>query len=87
MTALKTYHPIDCNLYDYLEEAATQKRTVEIIYSLKSDQISSISGVVIDLYSKNKAEYLKLDNGLEIRLDKIDSFNGKDFRKGNGCSV
>lgn len=64
------YTPIDCNLYDRYEAAATLKQRVRL------DLVdgSTVEGVIVDLFHKGKAECLRLDDGMEIRLDRIVSF-------------
>ena len=36
----------------------------------------SVSGIIVDLYAKEGAEYLKLNDGTVIRLDRLVSING-----------
>ena len=81
---MDTYKPINCNLYDYLEEAVTLKKKNVIL--LKSDSGPQIiNGQVVDLFSKDKVEYLKMKKGLIIRLDTIQHFNDIDFSKDPTC--
>lgn len=63
----KTYAPIDCNLYDRYEAAATLKRTVV----LTTDTGEEAQGVITDLFIRDRIEWLRLSDGMEIRLDRI----------------
>jgi transcriptional antiterminator Rof (Rho-off) len=63
----KAYAPIDCNLYDRYEAAATLKRTVV----LTTDTGEEVQGVITDLFIRERIEWLRLSDGAEIRLDRI----------------
>lgn len=67
------YQPISCSLYDRIESLAIGKKYIEVIYS---DDIENktISGKIENIYSKDKAEYLRIDS-IEIRLDQIKTIN------------
>ena len=80
---MEEYIPINCNFYDELEALATMKKTCQIIFRHENGGISTIRGVIFDLYTRNKIEYLTLDSGLEIRLDKLMEVDGKI--PGNYC--
>jgi len=82
MSDVKPYQPIDCNFYDRLE-AWSVKREVVNIKLFDSDEI--VTGLIKDLYIKEKVEYLILDIGTEVRLDKIKSVNGIPLE--NGCGL
>lgn len=61
------YEPIDCSLYDTYEAAATKREHVHL--TMNDDVIHD--GIIVDLYIRDKAEWLRLDNGTELRLDGI----------------
>ncbi len=61
------YTPIDCSLYDRYEEAATLKQVIHL--SLSDD--TTVSDVIVDLFIRDRVEWLRLRSGQEIRLDKI----------------
>jgi len=81
-----TYQPIDCNLYDYLEEAATLKKKCVFLLSIDGD-LRIINGQIVDFFIKDKVEYLKLKSEAVIRLDTIQQFNDIDFSTGKACKV
>lgn len=66
------YKPISCSLYDKLEAFATGQITVEITVG---QQI--IRDIIVDVFSKDQAEFIRLKNGDIIRLDKIEKLNGE----------
>jgi Rho-binding antiterminator len=82
----KPYQPIDCNLYDYLEEAATLKKKCVFLISVGGD-LRIVNGQIVDLFIRDKVEYLKLKKGTELRLDSIKQFNDIDFRTGKVCKL
>lgn len=69
------YQPIICSLFDKIESFAVHKKNVEVVYS---DEVESkiIIGKIEDIFSREKAEYLRIDN-IEIRLDQIKTINEK----------
>jgi|GEM_PF-193892 len=68
------YEPIDCNLYDRYEAAATLKQDVH----LELSNGTATEGVIVDLFHKEKAEWLRMANGDEIRLDHIVAITAVD---------
>ncbi len=74
------YTPISCSFYDYLEEAATLGRSSAIQY-LEDNRLEKIESRIQTLVTKNKIEYLVLENGQSIRLDYLLSINGKSLPK------
>lgn len=76
---MKPYQPIDCNFYDHLEAAAV-KRTVNTIVTLENSITQTYTARIVDFFIQKeegyKVEYMKLDNGLVIRLDTIVHVNG-----------
>lgn len=76
--AMSDYIPISCSLHDELESVATLRKVCEILY-WEAGKTHKIVGVIVDLYARDRVEYLRLDNGLEIRLDGVTALNGKAF--------
>ncbi|MEL6968606.1 MAG: Rho-binding antiterminator [Bacteroidota bacterium] len=74
---MNTYIPINCSYYDELEAAATQRRTVTIVYRDKQEQEQKVATRITDLFARNKEEFMVLENGLEFRLDRLVSIDGK----------
>jgi transcriptional antiterminator Rof (Rho-off) len=61
------YQPIPCDFHDQLEEAATLRRKVKL--TLDSGEHT---GLIRDIYTTGeKEEFLRLDDGTDIRLDRI----------------
>jgi len=73
----KKYLPIDCNYYDELVLLIMQKTPCEVIYRDNKGQELTIHIRLKNVYTKDKAEYLELENGTTIRLDRLVSAAGK----------
>ena len=71
------YKPVNCDFYDELEALATLKKESEIVFRADNEAKSVIRGRILDLYTRDRVEYMKLNNGLEIRLDRIIEIDGK----------
>ncbi len=68
------YRPIACDFHDRLEEFATLRRRVRLTLKGAFPQPGPAfaEGLIADLYTTaDKQEFLRLDSGDEIRLDRI----------------
>lgn len=70
------YKPISCDFYDELEAYATQKKIVAVEFETPEGHMRHCEVRIVNLETRNKEEFVLLDNGLEIRLDYIHSVNG-----------
>jgi Rho-binding antiterminator len=75
MDKLPKYIPIDCLFVDRLQDWATRKEVVKIVYRNKAGEVISINTRIIDLYTKNKEEFIVLENKVTFRLDLLVSVN------------
>lgn len=76
----KPYTPISCSYYDELEAFATLRQICTVNYSDLEGESTIVKSRILNLYTKNKIEYMQLENGLTIRLDQLISVNGKLLR-------
>ena len=78
---MEAYKPINCSFYDVLEANATKKRYIRIQYFSAIQEFKTVDAIIKDLYIKqdkgHKAEYMLLNTGQEIRLDRLVSVDGK----------
>lgn len=79
MKAIK-YQPISCDFYDELELLALRKTVAKIVIRKENEIVETIENVIKTLYTKDKEEFLVLENGQEIRLDKLVSVNGIELK-------
>ena len=73
------YQPVSCAFYDELEAFATLREPVLIRYYDEGQTLHALetTGVIVDLFIRDKAEYLRTDTGREVRLDRLESVGGK----------
>ncbi|OUC14389.1 MAG: hypothetical protein B0A82_12265 [Alkalinema sp. CACIAM 70d] len=67
----RPYHPIDCDIYDRLVELILRRRSCEVIYRNEAGESVVIQAKLVDIYSQNKIEFLRLDSSMVIRLDDL----------------
>jgi Rho-binding antiterminator len=72
------YQPISCSFYDILEALATEKKTVAVEYYVNANACRCSEAVILDFETRDKEEFLLLDNGMRIRLDHLLSVDGKE---------
>jgi Rho-binding antiterminator len=77
----REYKPIACGLYDELELRALRKNKINLVFRNSLNEVEIIDCVIADLFSKNKVEYLKTDDGTIIRLDEIIELDNILFNK------
>lgn len=71
---MQKYQSISCSYYDQLEAYATKRTHCSIVFTEETEKTTG--GIIVDIFAKNGAEYLKLDNGTIVRLDQLISING-----------
>ncbi|MCI4668523.1 MAG: hypothetical protein MRZ79_10320 [Bacteroidia bacterium] len=79
----ETYVPINCNYYDKLEAWAVLRKNVSIKRYFPDGSDGIVEGRIVDFFIREGAEYLKMADGHEIRLDYLISVNGEELP--NAC--
>lgn len=75
------YVPINCSYYDELEALATLKQAVEIVFrGPDGNSTQTTHGVILTFYIEAGVEYLRMKDGLAIRLDHLVQVDGKPAR-------
>jgi Rho-binding antiterminator len=74
---MDSYTPVSCDFSDELESRATLRQECHIVYRNDADEKVEAEGLIVDIYAANHADYLKLQDGTEIRLDRIVSVDDK----------
>lgn len=81
-----TYQPISCDFYDHIEIFAMRKTTVAIEYRDNTGAVQRLSSRILDTKVANKEEFILLENGREIRMDRLLKINEIEFPQGiKGC--
>jgi Rho-binding antiterminator len=73
----RPYVPISCEFHDRLLASATLGEECELEIGSDVGVAERIRGVIADVYSRGGAEYLRLDDGRTLRLDRIRALNGR----------
>lgn len=75
----QSYEPIDCGLHDELQLRVLRRRPVEVIWVDPSGERQQRTDRVVDVFSRDGSEYLRLQDGAEIRLDRLQRVDGLPF--------
>jgi hypothetical protein len=72
-SALKShYEPVSCDFTDEIEDLSVRKLPVDVSYWNQSAELQKACGRITDIFtSPEKEEFLQLDDGTTVRLDKI----------------
>ncbi len=73
------YTPINCDLYDVLEAAATLKDNVRLTIKEDTGAIHQVVGLIKTFTAHEGVEHLIMEDGTRVRLDKITHLNGEPF--------
>ena len=73
------YQPIACALTDELELRAMRGRPVGIRYRAAGGELLERSATIRNIVAREGAEYLILDEGEDIRLDRLVEVDGLAF--------
>jgi hypothetical protein len=66
------YHPIDCGLHDGLLALATRGTRVVLRYhGAEPAQVCETEDRIVDVFTRDGAEWLRTGDGVEIRLDRL----------------
>lgn len=74
---MSDYEPIDCADHDRLESLATRRQTARISYRDDDGEVRQTEDLIEDLYARDGVEYLRTEDGRELRLDRIESVDAK----------
>ena len=73
---MSSYQPISCSVHDRLLALATLGRECTLLVRMPDDSRRLVRGVIVDVYSRDGAEHLRLADGTVIRLDHIQALDG-----------
>ncbi|MEP0896802.1 hypothetical protein NDI36_20265 [Leptolyngbya boryana FACHB-1624] len=81
---MQPYQPIRCDLYDELVLLAMRHQSCTIVYQDAAHQKIVLEDQIVDVYSQNKQEFLRLQSGTILRLDTLVQVNQLKFKDGSG---
>lgn len=70
-----TYVPINCEFHDLLEATATRRRVATFRHLDEGGSEQVVAARILDLFAKDGMEYMQLDDGQTLRLDRIVSID------------
>ena len=70
------YQPISCDFHDLLEAAATRRSVVTLEIRDAADVVERVQVRISDIVTRADGEYVLLDDGRSVRLDRIVSIDG-----------
>jgi Rho-binding antiterminator len=70
------YQLIACSFHDELEALATLRQTCPIQYR-DGDAVQTVTSRIVDVYARDRADFIKLQGGTVIRADHLISVDGK----------
>jgi Rho-binding antiterminator len=71
-----SYSPISCDFHDLLETLATTRQPVQIAFRDSAGRLQQRRATIADVYAKQGAEYLSIDSGETLRLDRLVTVDG-----------
>lgn len=77
---MQPYQPIDCDLYDELISLIMRRQRCTIVYRNADNQKTVVDDQLVDVYSQNQQEFVRLQNGTTIRLDALIRVNQLEFK-------
>lgn len=76
------YKPISCTYHDILESLSMRRELCTIIYVDELNVQHTVRDRISDIFARQGEEYIKLDSGTLIRLDKLKLVNETWFGTG-----
>ncbi|MFT5263236.1 MAG: Rho-binding antiterminator [Polaribacter sp.] len=73
------YKPIDCNLYDEVVLLIMRKQKIKIDYQNEAGKDLEAETILKDVFAKEGEEFILLENGERVRLDRLSKIDGREF--------
>lgn len=79
---MNNYVQVSSDLFEVFEKAANENANCEITYKDNKAEVT-LNSKILEIRNVNNSEFMEVDNGTVIRLDKIVEFNGEPTSKLN----
>lgn len=76
MSDAKDYSPVNCEFHDVLEHHATKRATVRVRFRDEAGAQQERDAVITDVFARDGADFLSLDTGETVRLDRVVDVDG-----------
>lgn len=73
---MEAYIPVNCEFHDHLEDFATLRKPVSVSYLDEAGGAQQRTSVITDVFARSGADWLTLDSGELVRLDRLGEVNG-----------
>jgi len=70
------YTPPSCRLYDHLEASSMRSSVSIVVFLDEHHQEQTLETTIADVFSKDGADWARLETGLILRLDRLVSVDG-----------
>jgi Rho-binding antiterminator len=70
------YTPVSREFYEELEDLALARKHCEVVFEQEGARVTEL-GVIDRIYEEDGVEFLRMDSGLHIRLDRLIRVDGK----------
>ena len=77
------YQLIACSFHDELEALATLHQTCEVQYRETDGSVHTVTSKIVDVYSRNRADFIQIQDDTVIRADHLISVAGKPVQFAN----
>lgn len=92
MELTTTFNPVDPDFYGIVDNLKDKEQQLKVFFFEDDLELNSYSGKIDGIEKTNDSEYLKLQSGERVRLDRIITLNGRpgplyDYYEsfGNAC--
>jgi len=72
------YEPIHCGLHDIIEDRIVRRGDCTVVYCV-DEKTRSYTGRLVDVFSRDGAEFVKFEQGDLVRLDRLLRVDEVDF--------
>ncbi len=69
----REYRPIACAVHDVLEASVVRRIPCTVRFTHADGRALEVVSRLVDVYARDGAEYVRLEAGPEVRLDRLDS--------------
>lgn len=74
---MQKYQPVPRAAYEALEEAYLLRQPLNLTFEEEGTRKTVLNALLTDLHQERDGEYLTLEGGLQLRLDRLVAIGGK----------
>ncbi len=78
---MSEYEAIDCGLHDVVEDRIVRRVVCEVLYRAENGREEQhYQGRLMDVFGRDGAEFVALQDGILVRLDRVLKVDDVEFR-------